>query len=64
MHRFCRPIFEEEYRMTHLRFLRSVVLVILGFAFGGFFVTISQHFIASAQRDNAARPTPTRICSA
>jgi hypothetical protein len=39
--------------MRYVRFMRSLALVILGFASGGLFVIASQHFIASAQRDNA-----------
>jgi hypothetical protein len=43
--------------MTHFRFLRSAILVILGFALGGLFVTVWQHSTALAQRD-AAPPGP------
>jgi hypothetical protein len=42
--------------MTHLRFLRGALLVVLGFALGGLFVTAWEHSTASAQRENAAAP--------
>ena len=40
--------------MRHLRALRSVLLVVLGFVTGTIFVTVWQHSTASAQRENAA----------
>jgi hypothetical protein len=55
---FCEANFREECQMTHFRFFRTALLVVLGFALGSLFVTAWEHSTALAQRDNAAPPNP------